>query len=133
MAKVEGVHTPTMTIAGWLPVLLAAGIFVALLQAAPAVSTGEPLLAVWPWVPSLGVSLSFWIDRLSLAFGLLISGIGALVFLYAGPLILPIAAMATLTVLIDLFPEPFVALAERSAAQLLNPSDYIETVLGGDR
>jgi multicomponent Na+:H+ antiporter subunit A len=84
MAKAEGVHTPGMTVAGWLPVLLAAAIFAALLQAVPSVASGEPLRAVWPWVPSLGVSLSFWIDGLSLTFGLLISGIGALVFLYAG-------------------------------------------------
>jgi multicomponent Na+:H+ antiporter subunit A len=84
MAKAEGVHTPTMTVAGWLPVLLAAAIFVALTQAVPSVAAGEPLRVVWPWVPSLGVSLSFWIDGLSLTFGLLISGIGALVFLYAG-------------------------------------------------
>jgi multicomponent Na+:H+ antiporter subunit A len=84
MAKAEGVHTPGMTVAGWLPVLLAAAIFAALLQAVPSVAAGEPLRAVWPWVPSLGVSLSFWIDGLSLTFGLLISGIGALVFLYAG-------------------------------------------------
>ncbi|MGI1662635.1 Na+/H+ antiporter subunit D [Palleronia sp. KMU-117] len=49
------------------------------------------------------------------------------------PLMLPIAAMAALTVVIGLFPEPFVAFAERSAAQLLDPSDYISTVLGGGR
>nr|MCU0855577.1 Na(+)/H(+) antiporter subunit A [Paracoccaceae bacterium] len=84
MAKAEGVHTPSMTVAGWVPVVLAAAIFAALLQAVPSVAAGEPLRAVWPWVPSLGVSLSFWIDGLSLTFGLLISGIGALVFLYAG-------------------------------------------------
>ena len=84
MAKAEGVHTPIMTVAGWVPVLLAAAIFAALLQAVPSVAAGEPLRGVWPWVPSLGVSLSFWIDGLSLTFGLLISGIGALVFLYAG-------------------------------------------------
>jgi multicomponent Na+:H+ antiporter subunit D len=49
------------------------------------------------------------------------------------PLILPIAAMAVLTVVIGLFPEPFVVFAERSAAQLLDPSAYIATVLGGER
>jgi multicomponent Na+:H+ antiporter subunit A len=84
MAKAEGVHTPGMTVAGWVPVLLAVAIFAAFLQAVPSVAAGEPLRAVWPWVPSLGVTLSFWIDGLSLTFGLLISGIGALVFLYAG-------------------------------------------------
>jgi multicomponent Na+:H+ antiporter subunit D len=51
----------------------------------------------------------------------------------AWPLMLPIAAMAALTVAIGLFPEPFVAFAERSAAQLLDPSDYIATVLGSAR
>jgi multicomponent Na+:H+ antiporter subunit A len=84
MAKSTGPHTPLMTVAGWIPVVLAAGIFAVLLQAVPAVSDGAPIRVVWPWVPSLGVSLSFWIDGLSLTFGLLISGIGALVFLYSG-------------------------------------------------
>lgn len=46
------------------------------------------------------------------------------------PLLLPIAGLATLTVIIGLFPEPFVQFAERAAAQLLDPSDYIRAVLG---
>jgi multicomponent Na+:H+ antiporter subunit D len=46
-------------------------------------------------------------------------------------LILPIAALATLTCAIGFFPEPFVAFAERAAGQLLDPADYIATVLGG--
>jgi len=49
------------------------------------------------------------------------------------PLLLPIAGMAILTVIIGLFPEPFVLFAERAAAQLLDPAAYIETVLGGMR
>ncbi|MGI1662632.1 putative monovalent cation/H+ antiporter subunit A [Palleronia sp. KMU-117] len=73
-----------MTVAGWIPVALAAAIFVVLVQAMPSVAAGQTLRVVWPWVPSLGVSLSFWVDGLSLTFGLLISGIGALVFLYSG-------------------------------------------------
>ncbi len=36
------------------------------------------------WVPELGLSLSFYLDGLSLLFGLIITGIGALIFLYAG-------------------------------------------------
>ena len=43
----------------------------------------------------------------------------------------PIAALATLTMIIGLFPEPFVQFAEASAAQLLDPQPYIDTVLGG--
>lgn len=36
------------------------------------------------WVPSLGIQLSFYLDGLSLLFVLLVSGIGALVMIYAG-------------------------------------------------
>ena len=45
-------------------------------------------------------------------------------------LLLPVAGLAALTVTIGLFPEPFVAFAERAAAQLLEPSDYLRAVLG---
>jgi multicomponent Na+:H+ antiporter subunit A len=38
---------------------------------------------VLPWAPSLGISLAFRLDGLSLAMALLICGIGALIFLYA--------------------------------------------------
>jgi multicomponent Na+:H+ antiporter subunit D len=46
------------------------------------------------------------------------------------PLMLPIAGLAALTVFIGLNPEPFVQFAERAADQLLNPADYVTTVLG---
>ncbi len=45
-------------------------------------------------------------------------------------LILPIASLAVLTCIIGLYPEPFVQFAERAAEQLLNPTDYVATVLG---
>ena len=45
-------------------------------------------------------------------------------------LLLPVAALASLTVAIGLFPEPFVAFAKRAAGQLLEPSDYLRAVLG---
>lgn len=45
-------------------------------------------------------------------------------------LVAPMAALAVLTIIIGLFPEPFVAFAERSAGQLLNPVSYTEAVLG---
>ena len=68
---------------GWLPVVLAGALFVAFLSFVPSVEGGASLRYGWQWVPSLGVSLSFVIDGLSLTFALLISGIGALVFLYS--------------------------------------------------
>ena len=46
-------------------------------------------------------------------------------------LLLPIAALATLTVIIGLFPENFVVFAERAAGQLLEPTAYVRAVLGG--
>ena len=49
----------------------------------PQVRGGEAVLLTWDWAPSLGIALGFLIDGLSLIFALLISGIGALIFLYA--------------------------------------------------
>ncbi|PRY93112.1 multisubunit sodium/proton antiporter MrpD subunit [Hasllibacter halocynthiae] len=45
-------------------------------------------------------------------------------------LMLPIAALAGLTLLIGFLPGPFVAFAEASAAELLDPSGYVAAVLG---
>ena len=45
-------------------------------------------------------------------------------------LLLPIAALAAMTLVIGFFPEPFVTFAETAAAQLLDPAAYIATVLG---
>jgi multicomponent Na+:H+ antiporter subunit D len=46
-------------------------------------------------------------------------------------LLLPIAMLATLTVLIGLAAGPLFALSMQAADQLLNPRDYIQAVLGG--
>ena len=45
-------------------------------------------------------------------------------------LMAPVLALATLTVIIGFYPEPFVVFAERSAAQLLDPAIYVRAVLG---
>lgn len=57
------------------------GVFVSWL---PIISQSGPLTAELPWVPQLGLSLSLYLDGLSLFFALLITGIGALIILYAG-------------------------------------------------
>jgi len=44
--------------------------------------------------------------------------------------IVPVAILASLTILIGFFPEAFFDFAERSAEQLIDPTDYIKTVLG---
>ena len=46
-------------------------------------------------------------------------------------LLTPIVALALMTVLIGLFPKPFLEFATTAADQLLEPAVYIETVLGG--
>jgi len=53
------------------------------LQFLAPVAAGEQVLLGINWVPSMDIRLSILIDGLSLTFGLLISGIGALVTLYS--------------------------------------------------
>jgi multicomponent Na+:H+ antiporter subunit D len=43
----------------------------------------------------------------------------------------PIVVLALFTLIIGLVAEPFFQLAQQTAAQLLDPTQYIETVLGG--
>jgi len=40
-------------------------------------------VVTWPWIPSLGIHLSFLLDGLALFFALIVSGMGVLVFWYA--------------------------------------------------
>ena len=69
---------------GWLIALLPFGLLVYFLSFTERVAEGETLEAVYPWIPSLGIYLSFYLDGLSLMFALLISGVGTLVMIYAG-------------------------------------------------
>jgi multicomponent Na+:H+ antiporter subunit D len=46
--------------------------------------------------------------------------------------VVPIIVLALLTLTIGLVAEPFFQLSQQAAAQLLDPSQYIQTVLGGD-
>ncbi len=48
-------------------------------------------------------------------------------------LMVPVAGLAALTLWIGFYPEPFLNAAERSAAELLDPTAYVETVLRGAR
>jgi multicomponent Na+:H+ antiporter subunit A len=62
-----------------LPLLL----FVVFCALSSKVAGGEVLLEAYRWIPSIGIAAAFRLDGLSLTFVLLISGIGAVVFLYA--------------------------------------------------
>ena len=64
--------------------LVMAGLFVWLLTFTPRLQAEDAVVQVLEWIPSLGVSLSFYLDGLSLLFALIITGVGALIFFYAG-------------------------------------------------
>jgi multicomponent K+:H+ antiporter subunit A len=66
---------------GWLAGLVMSALFmVSLFQLA----AGEVFTLHLPWIPELGLTLSLYIDGLSLLFTLLITGIGTAVMIYAG-------------------------------------------------
>ena len=62
--------------------VLPAAVFVYALSLVGAAEQGG-LMVTWEWLPSLGIDLAFRLDGLALLFVLLISGIGALVVVYA--------------------------------------------------
>ncbi|WP_010251429.1 putative monovalent cation/H+ antiporter subunit A [Myroides injenensis] len=62
--------------------LLPFSIFIYLLTFIPIIKNNSEVIYRTSWVESMGISLDFKIDGLSLLFGLLISGIGTLIFLY---------------------------------------------------
>jgi multicomponent Na+:H+ antiporter subunit A len=70
-----------IALAAWLAAPM--GLLALFIVLAPGVLGGEPVRFEADWVPQLGLSLTFSLDGLSLLFALLISGIGALVVLYA--------------------------------------------------
>ncbi|HTN63103.1 MAG TPA: hydrogen gas-evolving membrane-bound hydrogenase subunit E [Devosia sp.] len=71
-------------LAGWILALVPAAIFVFLLGFIEPVAAHHFLQAGLDWVPSYGLSLSFFIDGLSLTFALAISGLGTLILIYSG-------------------------------------------------
>jgi multicomponent Na+:H+ antiporter subunit A len=70
--------------AAWPLAAVPALLFVHFLTIAVSRDLAVPLTGGVDWVPSLGVRLSWYLDGLSLAFALLISGIGIFIVLYSG-------------------------------------------------
>ncbi len=68
---------------GWFILPAPVLIFIYFLVRLPEVQDGERLTAAVPWIPSLGVNFTVYLDGLSLLFALLISGVGSLVILYS--------------------------------------------------
>lgn len=79
-----GMHRLIGSPAGWLLALVPAGVVGCLLNAWPRVMDQQVLSVYVSWVPELGIALSLRLDGLSLLFGLLITGIGTLILVYAG-------------------------------------------------
>ena len=69
---------------GWLLALLPLSLTLYFGLLAPRVVAGSSLRQSTPWLPALGVDLSFHLDGLSLLFALLISFIGIFIVIYAG-------------------------------------------------
>ncbi|MBI2871357.1 MAG: DUF4040 domain-containing protein [Candidatus Omnitrophica bacterium] len=70
--------------AGWVFSLLPLLITLYFARFIPSVFGGDTFRTTEPWIPSLGIQLSFYLDDLSLVFTLLIAGIGALILIYSG-------------------------------------------------
>lgn len=69
---------------GWLLALIPAAIVVWLFSIFSQISSGNSISHEMSWLPQIGLSFSFRLDGLSWLFALLIFGIGALIFVYAG-------------------------------------------------
>ncbi|MCU0893619.1 MAG: hypothetical protein MUD06_04720 [Rhodospirillales bacterium] len=74
---------PLARLSPWLMIAAAGAATAAFASLVPSVAAGETHRLVQDWAPGIGVSLSFYVDGLSLLFALMISGIGALVALHA--------------------------------------------------
>lgn len=75
--RLPGVHT------GWFVLMVPAALFVLLASYIPTVAGGETVLSELPWIPSLGINFTAYLDGLSLILALLITGVGSLVVLYS--------------------------------------------------
>lgn len=78
------IHRVSPRFSGWLLGILIACLSAFLFRFLAPVASGESIRSSASWIAGLGVTWSFRLDGLSLTFGLLITGIGALVVIYAG-------------------------------------------------
>ena len=70
--------------AGWVLALGPAALFAWFVAFAGPVRAGGVVREATAWVPTLGVKASFVLDGLSLLFALLVTGLGAIIVVYAG-------------------------------------------------
>jgi len=63
--------------------LVPIGIFIYLFRMLPIIGSGETISFKYAWFSALNINLTFFVDGISLAFALIISGIGAIIVFYA--------------------------------------------------
>lgn len=96
--------------APWLLGLISAGGFGILLSYAGFISKGNTLNYTIEWLPELYLNFTLYLDGLSLFFGLLVTGMGALVLVFAGKYMQPYALKHRFFFLILLFEFAMLAL-----------------------
>src|SRR5699024_7933631 len=68
---------------GWFVLIVPTILFITLISYLPQIKQGSPIIETLNWIPSFGINLTSYLDGFSLIFGLLITGIGALVVFYS--------------------------------------------------
>ncbi|MBP2258731.1 Na+/H+ antiporter subunit A [Virgibacillus alimentarius] len=68
---------------GWIVLVIPTFLFIRLACYIPTIARGETYLYTAQWIPSFDIYFSTYLDGLSMIFGLLITGVGALVILYS--------------------------------------------------
>ena len=68
---------------GWFVLIVPIILFITLITYLPQINQGESFTETLNWMPTFNINLTSYIDGLSLIFGLLITGIGALVVFYS--------------------------------------------------
>lgn len=69
---------------GWVLATLPAGLFAYFLSKYGEVTSGNNIIEETLWFPALNINMSFYLDGLSLAFALIITGIGTFIVIYGG-------------------------------------------------
>ncbi len=84
LATLPAARRLSAPILGWGLAIAPAAAFVALASHLPRLFQGEVLTWQFEWLPALGLNAGLYLDGLSALFGLIVTGIGALVLIYAG-------------------------------------------------
>jgi len=79
-----GLHRWLSHRSGWVLSILPLALTVFFAFKIPHINAGLVITEYYDWVPRLGVTLSIYLDGLSLVFSLLICGVGTLIVIYSG-------------------------------------------------